>query len=264
MIPRLSFNHFCTPSMQPYGESMVTGERSRNPSISGVKICNTSLLVHAEIIPVTCYTKSPSRNLSPCSLKWKTFSKIISREVRTRRLQQKFHVHQTFTHLLMNRPVIRWCSAVQWAIYFTETYSFRFHVDTAGAGIQKHAFVFNNLIIFPVLCSIPATAGDLISKESTVVIQFTLVTPCMRKQAGSRGRQTQSKNFSASGSKVPFRLALSTLTHQQPATTRWRGHAPSELQLACTRLAAVWDWLEVEMRKVFHPKRRLHSYTLTW
>lgn len=47
----------------------------------------------------------------------------------------------------------------------------------------------------------------------------------MRKQTGNRSRQTQSKNFSASGSKVPFRLALPTLTHQQPATTRWRGHA---------------------------------------
>lgn len=167
MIPRLSFNHFHTPSMQPYGESMVTGERSRNPSISGVKICNTSLLMHAEIIPVMCYTKSPSRNLSPCSLEWKTFSKISSRGGRTRRLQQKLHVHQTFTHLLMNRPDIRWCSAVLWAIWFTETCSFSVHVDTAGAGIQRHALVFNNLIIFPVLCSIQATAGDLISKEST-------------------------------------------------------------------------------------------------
>jgi len=71
------------------------------------------------------------------------------------------------THLLMNRPVSIRCSAVDRNIQITETAVYLKALGNvgAGAGICSHASVDKNLIIFPVLCSTPATAGDLTSRE---------------------------------------------------------------------------------------------------
>lgn len=69
----------------------------------------------------------------------------------------------------MNRPVGRGCSAIDGDIQITEAsiYLKVLGAIGAGAGICSHALVDKNLIVFPVLCSSPATAGDLISRKRT-------------------------------------------------------------------------------------------------
>lgn len=75
----------------------------------------------------------------------------------------------TPTHLLMNRPVGIRCSTVDRDIQITETgiYPKVLGAIGAGAGILSHAFVDKVLITFPVLCSSPATARDLTSREKS-------------------------------------------------------------------------------------------------
>lgn len=176
MIPRLSFNHSSTPSMHPYGENMVTRESSMNLSISRLKI-----LVHAEIIPVTCHTKfhssfsrkgqDPCPSLSPFPqvLHWREKStlKDSQRNKGKATSVEASHGPDTPTHLLVNRPVSGCCSAIDRDIQVTETTLCLNVLGAigAGTGIRSHAFVDKFLILFPVLCSSPATAGNLISKD---------------------------------------------------------------------------------------------------
>lgn len=72
-----------------------------------------------------------------------------------------------FTHLLVNRPVSVCCSTIHHNIQTTEACIFLSILGTIGAGarIRSQASVDKNVIFFPLLCSIPATAGKLISKD---------------------------------------------------------------------------------------------------
>lgn len=82
----------------------------------------------------------------------------------------------TPTHLLVNRPVSVRCSAIERVIQITETVMYLKFPGAigAGAGICSHALVDKNLISFPVLCSSPATAGNLISRERSSSWYYTL------------------------------------------------------------------------------------------
>lgn len=75
-----------------------------------------------------------------------------------------------FTHLPVHRPVGMRCSFIHHDIQCTEACIFLSILGTigAGAGIRSHAFVDKNGIFLPLLCSIPATAGKLISKDKTL------------------------------------------------------------------------------------------------
>lgn len=144
----------------------------------------THFLVHTEIIPITCYTKFHSsfsrKGQDPCPsfpLFHQYFKQCWQENSAWNNSQRNEDKAASVdasqgpdipTHLLMNRPVSICCSAVDRDIQITETTVYLKVLGTigAGAGIGSHALIDKNLIVFPVLCSTPATAGDLRERSS--------------------------------------------------------------------------------------------------
>lgn len=88
----------------PVEERSSEGKEAGNLRISRLKIHNISLLVHAQLNPVTCYatfhssfSRGRQDHCHPVSLMWKTFSSIISRGAKTRWLQWNLHEPQTYS-----------------------------------------------------------------------------------------------------------------------------------------------------------------------